>query len=489
MPDNSHQDIGRLALRCAAVTAVIGTLTFVFAQVVSVNATTVGFSYLVAILFIAARWGLVESTVGSVLAVLCINFFFLPPVGTFTIADPQNWVALIAFLVTAITASRLSARAQKRAAAALERQAEMERLYALSRAILLIDPSRPVQSRLTTQIAQILGVASVTLFDAESGQFHRSGAEELPGLDDQLRQAALQGTLFRNEDRKTVITAIRLGSQPIASLGISGAALSDSALQSLTNLVAIGLERARAQESASRAEAARQSEQLKSMLLDAIAHEFQTPLTSIKASTTALLSEHPPRPQQQREFIKIVDEEAARLSGLVDDAIQMARVDAGRVQLHRENWPVDPLIQSVLEKMKPRLDGRNLNLEVAQGLPQLPADRELVALALRQLLSNAIKYSPPEAPIGVTAATRDGNLLIQVSDHGPGILAGERTRIFEKFYRSPKLNGQLPGAGLGLAIARDVVRAHGGEIWVDSTPGGGSTFCISLPLLAREKSK
>ncbi|MEP7355315.1 MAG: ATP-binding protein [Acidobacteriota bacterium] len=481
-------DNGKLALRCAAVPAIVGGITLVFVQFVPVNATTVGFTYLVAILFIAARWGLVESTLGSVLAVLCFNFFFLPPVGTLTIADPQNWVALLAFMVTAITASRLSVQAQRRTDDALERQAEMERLYALSRAILLIDPAQPVHGRLTTQIAQILGVASVTLFDRESGQFHRSGTEEFPGIDDQLRQAAMQGTQFRNDDHKIVIAAIRLGSQPIASLGISGTPLSDSALQSLTNLVAIGLERARAQEAASRAEASRQSEQLKSMLLDAIAHEFQTPLTSIKASTTALLSDRQPQPQQQREFIKIVDEETVRLSGLVDDAIQMARVDAGRVQLHRERWPVEQLIQSVLEKMKPRLGGRDLSLNIAEDLPNLPADRELVGLALRQLLSNATKYSPPDAPIGVSATAQDGKLLIQISDHGPGILAEDRARVFERFYRSPKMKAQIPGAGLGLAIARDVVRAHSGEIWVDSTPGGGSTFCISLPLLSGEES-
>jgi two-component system sensor histidine kinase KdpD len=264
--------------------------------------------------------------------------------------------------------------------------------------------------------------------------------------------------------------------------------LSDSALQSLANLVAIGLERARAQEAASRAEAARQSEELKSMLMDAIAHEFQTPLTSIKAATTALLSEHPPTPQEQREFMTIVDEEASRLSDLVDDAIQMARVEAGKVQLHRESWHVTDLIRAAIEKLKPVLDGRQVDVAVPSDLPPLPADRELVTLALRQLLNNAVKYSAPQAPISIAATVEDGRVLLSVRDRGPGISEIDLDHIFDKFYRA-RSAADIPGAGLGLAIAREVALAHGGEIWAESASGEGSTFFLALPLLTREAAR
>lgn len=485
MARTSNSTSLRVVLRAGAAVGVVGLITFTCVALLPVNATTVGFAYLVAILFLAARWGLAESIVASVAAVLYFNYFFFPPVGTFTVADPQNWMALFAFLATAIIASRLSAEARNRALEAVERQAEMERLYALSRAILLTEPSQSVPKQVAAEVARVLGVSGVTLYDRETQQFYRSGPEDFPGPDEQLRQAALQGTLFRSADGRTIITAIRLGSQPIASLGIRGVELSDSALHSLANLVAIGLERARAQEAASRAEAARQSEALKSTLMDAIAHEFQTPLTSIKAAATALLSEHPPKPEEQREFITIVDEEASRLSGLVEDTLQMVRVDAGKVQLHRENWPIADLVRGVLEKLRPVLDGRPVEVSVAPGLPPLPADRDLVALALRQLLNNAVKYSAPHTPILVSVSADQGRAVFRIQDRGPGIVEAELSRIFDKFYRTRSAS-EMPGAGLGLSIARDVALAHGGDIWAESTPGEGSTFFLALPLLAQE---
>lgn len=470
--------------RIGVALSVIAAITYLFVGLVPVNATTGGFAYLVAILFFAARWGLMESIVGSVAAVLCFNFFFFPPVGTFTVADPQNWIALAAFLVTAVIASRLSDQVKQRASEALARRAEMERLYALSRAILLIEPTESTSKQITAEVARVLGAAGVTLFDRERQQFFRSGPEDFPGLDDQLRQAAMEGTLFHSPDRRVIITAIRLGSQPIASLGISGVDLSDSALQSLSNLVAIGLERSRSLAAASRAEAARQSDELKSMLMDAIAHEFQTPLTSIKAATTALLAEQSAE-TESREFLTIVDEEASRLSGLVADAIQMARVEAGRMQLHRESWPPNALIQAAVERVKPQLDSREVRMEIPPDLPHLPADKELVTLALRQLLTNAAKYSTPQSPITVSAFVQDGRLVIQVRDQGPGMPVAELPKVFDRFYRGSSA-AKVPGAGLGLAIAKEVAHAHGGEMWAESAPGVGSTFFLALPLLARE---
>lgn len=480
---------GGALTRVAVVLGIVAAMTFTFFRLIPVNATTTGFAYLVAILFTAARWGLVEAIVGSVASVLCFNFFFFPPIGTFTVADPQNWVALFAFLATAITASQLSAQVRKRALEAQNRQKEMEKLYALSRSLLLIEPLQSVPRHLANQVAQCFGASAVALYDRTAGELYRSGPEDFPGLDDQLRQAAVQGTLFHNPATGTVITAIRLGSEPIGSLGISGVELSDSALQSLANLAAIGLERARAQEAAGRAEAARQSEELKSTLLDAIAHEFKTPLTTIKAATTALLSDDPPKPQRQKGFITIVDEEADRLSRLVTDAIQMARIEAGRVQLRRENCSIGEIIARVVENMDSALAERKVELRISRELRDAPADGELIELAVRQLLDNAVKYSPGCSPISISAELREGSVMVSVADHGPGIPDAERLRIFEKFYRARAPHHQIPGAGLGLAIAREIVHAHNGEIWVESRPGHGSVFRFSLPLSLAEQSR
>ena len=264
--------------------------------------------------------------------------------------------------------------------------------------------------------------------------------------------------------------------------------LSDSALQGLSNLVAIGLERLRVQEAASKAEAARQSDELKSTLLDALAHEFKTPLTSIKAASTALLSSNALRPEQQRELLSIVDEETDRLSVLVTEAIQMARIEAGRVILRRESHSVQELVESVLNKLRTVVEDRKIQVNIAAGLPPVWVDGELIEVALRQLIDNALKYSPAGSPVALAAESKEGRVVVSVADHGPGIPEAEQSRIFEKFYRAEASRHQIPGAGLGLVIAREIIHAHGGEIWVDSKPGEGSIFEFSLPSSTKEKA-
>jgi len=470
-----------LAARIALVIAVVAAITLVCFRVFPANEATVALAYLVAILFIAARWGLTESLTASVLAVTCFNYYFLPPIRTFTIADPQNWAALLAFLATSFTASHFSTQAKRRAQEAMDQRRDMERLYALSRSILLIDPSEPVPKQLALQIARSFDVAAVALYDRKSGEFFRAGPEDFLEADARLRQTAVEGTLFRDSNHHTVVTSVRLGAQPIGSLGIRGADISDSALQGLTNLVAIGLERLRAQEAASRAEAARQSDELKSTLLDALAHEFKTPLTSIKAASTALLAGTRLTSEQQRELLSIVDQETDRLSVLVTEAIQMARIEAGRVVLRRGENQVRDLIESVLDKLRSTTVERSIEVEIPQSLPPVWVDREMIEVALRQLIDNALKYSPPGSPISIAAGVREGGVLISVTDHGPGIPEKEQTRIFERFYRAEASRHQVPGAGLGLVIAREIIHAHGGEIWVESRPGDGSTFRFYVP--------
>jgi two-component system sensor histidine kinase KdpD len=469
-----------------AVLAAIGGITYLCSRAVPVNATTAGFTYLVAILLIATFWGLREAIVASLAAVLCLNYFFLAPTGPFTVGDPQNWVALFAFLVTSIVASQLSAYAKQRAQDALARQQDTERLYALGRAILLTEANREAPKQIAHLIERIFEFPAVVLYERDTGNIHRAGPEDLQGIDEQLRQAALQGTLLHDEAAQTTVTAIRLGGQPIGSLAIRGPSLSDGALQALSSLVAIALEKVRGQEAASRAEAARQSEELKSTLLDAIAHEFKTPLTSIKAAASALLSDSVPKAEEQRELVTIVNEEADRLGRLVTEAIQMARIEAGKIQLNKRVHAIEELISNVLQQMRPLTEGRTLEVYIARGLPAVPVDPELMQLAIRQLLDNALKYSPPESPVTIRALQGDGELEIKVRDRGSGIPEQDRLRIFEKYYRGSNNRSLVTGTGIGLTVAREIIRAHGGRIWVESEPGRGSEFSFTLPAVGKE---
>ncbi|MGA7792384.1 MAG: ATP-binding protein [Candidatus Acidiferrales bacterium] len=468
--------------------SLIAAITFVFFRLIPVNATTVGFFYLVAILVIATVGGLIEATVSSITAMLCFNFFFLPPVGTFTIADPQNWVALFAFLTTALTASQLSDRLKRQRREALDRQHEMERLYALSRAILLTDSTQPTAMQIAHQIAKAFECPAVALYDRKTSEVYLADRDAFPNINainSKLRESAIQSSVLQEGD-EILITPIRLGGEPIGSLALTHTFLSDAALQSLLNLVAVGLEKARAQEEVNRAQVARQSEELKSTLLDALAHEFKTPLTSIKAVTTDLLSNpEGSLSQEQRGLVAIADEGADRLDRLVTEAIQLARIEGGKFQLNRGVHFPSSLLSAALRQTKSLTDGRDLKVQVGDDLPLVFVDAELIVLTLAHLIDNAVKYSRPGSPILIGAKADGKAVTIYVADQGPGISEDEQTRIFDKFYRGR--NGQhLKGTGMGLAIAREIMRAHGEEIWVKSSPDQGSEFSFSLPVAPLE---
>jgi two-component system, OmpR family, sensor histidine kinase KdpD len=462
--------------RFAASIGVVVLITALYTAVLHVNPTTVALTYLIAILLLATTWGIVEATAASIVAVLCFNFFFLPPVGTFTIADPQNWVAFVAFLVTAIVASQLSGRARQREIDAATRQRDLERLYALSRALLLSDRGASTPGEIARHVADTFELRTVGVYDQRSDIAAWAGATEHPDLDAKLREVARRGASAKDASGIAVV-AIQLGGAPIGSLAISGKSLSDTVLQSMANLVAIGLERARAVEATARAEAARESSELRATVLDALAHEFKTPLTAMKAASSDLLASESTG-ARSRELAAIIDEELDRLGSLVTDAVHMLRIDAGDFTVHPGQHRLAPLIAAALKRFEHHLDGHDVIQRVPDDLI-VDADRDLIGLALRQILDNAIKYSPPTATLEVVARG-NGAVDIAVRNSGATIPEREQARIFERFYRGVQAR-QVPGTGMGLAIVQEIVRAHGGTLRVVSSPDAGTTFTLSLP--------
>lgn len=472
------------ALKVVISLALVAAETWFFARAIHVNSTTVALAYLLLVLGIAARWGLIESVVASLAAVLFFNLCFLPPVGTLTIADPQNWVALFAFLITSIVASQLSASIRKRAEEALRRRQEMEQLYELSRALMLSTGDQTMASQLAGLIVRIFDFGGLAFYDHETGQVYRAGIYEVPLSDSRLQDAATQGTDFHDSALHLTILPVRLGGRTIGSLGLLGGSISEAALHAVANLAAIVLERHRAQAVASRAEAARQNEELKSTLLDALAHEFKTPLTSIKAATTAMLSSGAPDHSQQ-ELLTIVAEETDRLNDLVTDALQMARIEAGDVKIEKRPLDLDAAIRSVLVQFRNDLEDRQIEIPTPT-MPLVSADPDLLSLVLRQLLGNALKYSPPGSPLKIRTEMAEDTVIVGIADQGPGIPEPERSRIFDRFYRGGAARKRIPGTGMGLSIARDIIEAHGGRIWVESRSGGGAEFRFSVPLATAE---
>ncbi len=467
-------------LRTLAGLGSVALVTFVGARVVPVNAATIGFAYLLTVLIIAATWGFGEALVCAVAATLGYNYFFLPPVGTWTIADPQNWIALFAFLASALIASRLSAQARRRAVEAIASRQEVERLYTFSRAILLSSRDEPFPTQLVRHLAAAFELDAVVLYHRRDGRFYRAGAADFEGLDDQLREVALHGAPIANLGASRTINAIRLGSEPIGSLALQGPGMPDSVLQGIANLVAIGLERAAAQELAHQVEAARQSERLRTTLIDAMAHEFKTPLTLVKGATSSVLSGGHPLSPEAREQLTIADEEAEHLRELIDNAIEMARLDTTHIDVRLEISGIEAIVREVVVSMKSEIDGRPVEVSADPGLRPVPVDRRLVRLALKQLLDNALKYSPSGTPVVIRVGGNGENVYVDVANQGAAIPPEDLARIFDRFYRAERIRNQIPGSGLGLTIASSIARAHRGELTVSSRLGE-TTFRLSLP--------
>jgi K+-sensing histidine kinase KdpD len=352
-----------------------------------VNSTTVALGLLLVVLFVATGWGSRPAVLSSLLGVVCFNFFYLPPVGRFSIDAVDNWVALFAFLVTAVTAGQLWSRAKRRAEEAESSQREIERLYR------------------------------------------------------ELRDAFAR---------------------------------------------------------ASHAEALRQSERLKSALLDAVTHDLRTPLTSIKASVTTLLEDfragaHVAESvaldvEGRGEMLEVIDEETDRLNHFVEGLVELARIEAGEMRLRRRWGSVEEIVATALERAAPRTRAHVVSARVAEGLPAVRVDARAVAEVVYTLLDNAAKYSPAGSTILVAAEAAGAGLVrLSVEDEGPGVPLELRERVFDKFFRAMRDGDsgthQPTGTGMGLAIAKGIVEAHGGRIQiVDGTAGRGSRVVVTLPV-------
>ncbi|MFN7919130.1 MAG: DUF4118 domain-containing protein [Bryobacteraceae bacterium] len=457
----------------------VAAVTWTFLYWIPANASTVGFFLLIAVLSVATAGGFRAAAAVSAAATLCFNYYFLPPVGTFTIADPANWVALFTFLLTALVASHLSDRAQTEAAEAKRSQWEAEQLYSLSKSILLTEGSDPIGTQAAQSIAGLFGAQAVSILEGSSNTMFHGGARDIPGVESRLHEAMAHGRHERDERLGVDVWPIALGSHAVGALAVAGLGISETAVQSMLNLVAIALERVRTLEAANRAEVARRSEEFKSTLLDAVAHEFKTPLTSIKAAATGLRGENTAAPGYQQELAAIIEEETDRLNRLVSAAVRMARLDAGKVELQRARTPLSSLVEGAVASF----DGRGGERIHRSGVTsdELWADPELIVLALRQVLDNALKYSGPGTMVDCRMSRENADAVIRISDQGPGIPERERERVFDKFYRV-RTGSAVAGTGLGLHIAREIVRKHGGDMWIEPQDGHGACFGIRLPV-------
>jgi two-component system, OmpR family, sensor histidine kinase KdpD len=469
-------------LRYVGAAVVVCAVIYGYRAIHISNPTTIALSLLLTVLVISTRWGLKVSVFTALLGTLGFNYYFLPPIGTLVIADPQNWVALFAFLVTAVIASELSARARREATNAIERRKDVERLYAFSQKLLTSDNVVELLNMLPKYIVDAFDVKSAAIALPDRPDVYRSSAE-IGSLDTHdLQLVCSRGEPRIDTSRRLALMPLRMGLRTVGSLGVSESHLSRETLDAMSSLIAIAIERVRAVETLSKTEAARESEQLRSVLLDSITHEFRTPLTAIKASVTSLLSNTKVDDAQEHELLTVINEESDRLNRLVGEAAEMAQLEANKVELHLESIPISEAIDRALESSRNVLGAHSVEVRVARDLPPVRMDESRIKEVLMHLIENAAKYSDAETPIYIAAEVRNRQLTTSVADRGPGIDDFEQGLIFDKFYRGRNQRMSIQGTGMGLAIAKAIVEAHGGTIGVTSQLGHGSVFYFTLPV-------
>ena len=465
-------------MECAIV---ILAIVILFVKFLHVNPTTVGFCFLVVILLVSAAWGLRYAIFTALISTIAYNFFFLPPVFRLTIADPQNWIALLSFLITAVVASQLSERARKGTAYADERRREVEKLYAFSQQLWLSENVFELLNTIPRHVADSFEIGDVALFlEGKQETYFLNDHSRTIFPSDQLKSISDRGEPVLNREQRVCFMPVRMGVRPVGTLGLAGCDLSRESLEAIGSLVAISIERANTVEKLTRSEAARESDRLRSILLDSVTHEFRTPITAIKASAETLLSGTALDEPQRQDLLQVINEESDRLNRLIGEAAEVAQLNTRQLQLHIEPHPVRAVVDRALKDSEAALRAHHVEISMSD-LPPVLMDFDRIAEVLVHLLDNAAKYSPPQEPIFIAAERKEPDVIISVADRGSGIDQMEQEMIFEKFYRGRDQRMIVPGTGMGLPIAKAIVQLHGGKIWVTSQLGHGSVFHFSLP--------
>ncbi len=469
----------------------LATVMTVFATILlvsfSAGETVAGLVYLLVVVWISTLAGYAFSIYAALFSALAFDYFFLLPLRSFTLAGNQQWLALLAFVASCLIVSRVAERTARLTRQAEQRREDVERLYALSQEMVLHDDAEGLIHDVPLLLHRIFSLDGVVLYVRDQDQFYTSTAELPLSLQASLR-AMTQGnnpTLIMPNEYSAM--GLMLGVRQVGALAWSPAVLTREAASAISAQVAIALTRALAMESSARMEAARESERLRTALIDSLTHELRTPLTSIRAASTTLLGEGLDE-AGRIDLISLIDEESKRLDALIGEAVQMAEIDAHVVQVHKVLQHARTLLEHAAEESRAALSGHRVVIAV-EG-PDEPCwfDPHLLSRVLRHLLENAARYTPPGTRIVLRSRRKRSRLEFLVEDDGPGIDSMDLPLIFEKFYRGKKGSAIGKGSGMGLAIVRAILAAHDGSIEVNSTPGRGTTFIFWVPLVEREQN-
>ncbi len=469
-------------LRAIPGTLLVGLMTLI-CYALGLNVTTTGFLYLIVVVLQSLLGDLVSSAVVSIVADLCLNFFFVAPRFSFRVSDSSDAWALIAFLLTGLVITRLMAQLRQAAEASDLQRHQMKLLYELTQRLLALDPDDSLLPKAVGLLREVFHIQAVCLYDGDNTELYSEG-ESRRDLAEHTRAAYLSRQAADDKASGVFIRCLGAAGQTIGAVGFEGLRDGELTAGHLTALAAAMLERVRVFRDASYASAAAQAEVFRGAILDALAHEFKTPLATIVAAAGGLRETDNLRPEQL-ELAETAELEASRLGRLTSRLLRIARLDREEVRPQLESTEIVELVQHLADDSMERWTDRKLSLTTNVPFAEVLVDAELLRLALLQLLDNACKYSPAGSLIKIDIESQHESVAVRVSNTGGLIAPNERARIFERFFRGAQARQVAPGSGLGLYVARNIAQAHGGNLDFeggDAFESEGTCFSLTIPI-------
>jgi two-component system sensor histidine kinase KdpD len=474
--------IWRSGLRALPGTFLIGLVT-ALCYALRLDLTVTGFLYLIIVVLQSLIGDFVSSAVVSIIADLCLNFFFAPPLFSFRVSDSSDFWALIAFLITGLVITRLTTKVRRQMQVSDLHRRHLKLLYELLQRLFALDRREEVLPKSVVLFRTVFSLRSACIFDGINVELHSDG-DSRSGLGDRTRAAYISRKDSDDAVSGVFTRTLHAGGNTIGAIGFEGLQSAELTAGPLAELAGAVLERVRVFRDTSQADAAAQAEVLRGAILDALAHEFKTPLATIVAAAGGLRETGGLRPEQL-ELAEIAEAEATRLGFLTSRLLRIARLDKEEVKPQLELTDLAELVTRLAEQYEERWTDRKLTLSKGVPAAEVLADTELLRLAVRQLLDNACKYSHSGAAIKISVTSQHEFVTLRVWNSGRSLSSTERTRIFERFYRGTEAGQVAPGSGLGLYVARKIVQAHGGGLNLetdDAANGPGVSFRLTMPI-------
>ncbi len=476
----------RTIFRLLGATVAAAAVTYVLEATHS-NPATAGIVYLALVVYLATQTGLWLSLFVAAICAGGFDYYFLPPYLTFWLTGPQAWIDLFAFVASSVVVNRVAELARKQTIHAKERQRDLERLYSLSQEMMLYSDAEELIRAFPMVIARTFDLNAVVLLVEDRDRVYSFPGDLPPSV-----EAGVRG-LSRGEPPMVELTlgynavSLMVGQLQVGALAWHpGAGLQREVATAVAAQVAVVLARALTMEASARMEASREADRLRAALVDSVTHELRTPLTAIRAASTTLLSPGSLDEDSRQDLVRVIDEEASRLDRLIGESVQMAEVDAQVVRVRLAPQPPREFLEEAVEESRKALAGRAVEIDGDDSIEVVWFDGQLLGRVLRHLLENAASYTPAGSRIRLWYGRRGGSLEFRVEDDGPGIDAADLPLIFGKFYRGRRGTVSRKGSGMGLAITKEILTAHGGGIEATSEPGGGARFRFWVPLVEKE---